>query len=176
MTYNLSKQVVKRMRRYLEDMLEAKADLSWPTQRPDSLAYRIREALAAAQAHQEYAMFHELRVNYEISAKKGWVEARWMGATEMFERTEVYVPQRIVVTEVRDPHGIVGAAIKLEPKANEIYFPNAVLSNRDKLIIYRWTLQEDVRWKFIDQGDEGATLTRKEVDEILLWEPEGIEG
>lgn len=173
MTYNISKSVVVRMKRYLDDMLEAKRNLTWPSERPDSLAYRIREALAAVQHYDDYTRYHDLRHNFQISAQQGYVEAKWIGIGGVNdpEATEVLAPDRIVLDEIESIQGVVGSAVKMEARADEIYYPNVHPTETEKRVLYDWTKQ--TRWKFIDQEDEGITLTRRRVDDILIWQPGG---
>ena len=49
MPYNISKGVVHRNKRYLDDMLEARKTLTWHTHDAQALSKKIREALFAAQ-------------------------------------------------------------------------------------------------------------------------------
>lgn len=159
------------MKRYLDDMLESKRNLTWPSERPDSLAYRIREGMAAAQHYDEFTRYHELRANFQISAQKGYVEARWIGAGGWGreQEEEVLAPDRLVLDEVTSIQGVVGAAVKMEARADEIYFPKVQPTEAQKKVLYDWT--QGNRWVFLDQEDQGITLTRRRVDDMLVWRP-----
>ncbi|KKL91267.1 hypothetical protein LCGC14_1896350 [marine sediment metagenome] len=176
MVYNISKAVVHRNQRYLDDMLESKSTLTWPTHDAKTLTYKIREALYAAQKHPEFRQYHPLKNWFRIRSRGGggWVEAEYIGPIQN-SLGDVHTPEGYVEPDVVDVESIVGSCIKLSHFANEIFFPKANLSNEGRLALYRWGKKED--WKLIDHGPEGVTMTRKRgVDELFLWSPEGDDG
>ena len=168
MAYNTSKASVRRIKRHIDDMIVAARTITWPAKEPRKFAYHIREAIFAARHHPEYEKYAALRVDYKIYSHRGYVEARYQG-TPIDEVVTVTAPERMTITEITDAPGIVGAAIKFEPRTDEIYFPNAVLNDDEKLSVWRWGRMEG--WALIDQEDEGVTLTRREVEKIFLWQP-----
>ena len=168
MTYNTSKACVHRMKRYLDDMLVAGRTITWPAKKPRQFAYKIREAIYAARHHPEFENYAALRVDYKIYSHAGFVEARYQGEP-ISEAELVQAPDRMTIEEVTDAPSVVGATIKFTSKADELYFPNAQLSENDKLSVWKWGKMEG--WALIDQEDEGITLTRRAVDKIFLWTP-----
>lgn len=207
MPYNVSKGVVVRNHRYLQDMAEAKRTLMWPSADPKRLAYRIREAMYATQYHDEFKGLVWLRDFYEIGVEQGAVRARWMGPEhegEPFKRKgglkrgqpspptngkgyplppelggyqSGAIPHDppmgpLAVMELRDVttlEGVVGAGIRFKEEAEEIKLPSAILGHDAKMKLWRWG--QTSGWRFIDHEEDGITLTRKPVDEELLWSP-----
>ena len=169
MPYNTSKACVKRQQTYLDDMLNAKKTISWPARDAHTFARKIREAMFAAKCHDEYERYHDLKAFYRIRPRKGWVEAEYLGHTE---ESRAQVPERMVVEEVIDVHGAVGACIKLAPKSDELNFPNAILGKKERLAIYEWGIKQEPKWKLISHENAGITMTRKRgVDPVFLWSP-----
>lgn len=173
MSYNLSINVCKRNRRYYEELDQARGtDVSWPVKsREEALKFarRLREAFSAAAHHPDYAKYAELRDMYEFQARDGWVRAYWMGPRDD-DIGSATRPERMELGEAESVMAVVGAAIKFKERADEIYFPNAVLEDRmDKVKLWRWCQQAS--WKYIDQYDAGLTLTRRQVDPVLLFDP-----
>lgn len=172
MAYNTSRACVLRMRKYLNDMRQARRTIGWPATQsmPASiLARRIREALYAAQQHEEFADFHSLRDLYKISPGQGWVEARWT----MPEAGEVIVPERKVIEEVNNTEGIVGACVQFAQTANELFFPKVVdLPEEKLLLLFKWATTQQPKWNIINHYEEGLTLTRRETNPEFFWRPE----
>jgi hypothetical protein len=169
MVYNISKGVVHRSQRYLDDMLNAGKTLTWPTRKPSVLAYKIREALFAAQKHPEFTPYHKLKSWYRIHTRSGWVEAEYVGPIS--GSNDVHAPEGMTLSAYRTVEELVGACIKFERKADEIYFPNANLGEEQKELLYKWG--GGAGWKLIDHGETGVTMTRKDdVEELFLWKPE----
>lgn len=170
MPYNTSRAVVIRMQRYLDDMLNAGRTISWPSKEPKVLSRKIREGFAAAGRYDEYERYHGLKAWFRIKPMKGWVEAEYLGTEG---ESVVNTPEKLVVEEVLDVQGAAGACIKFEAKSDELHFPNAVLSNRGRLTIYKWGLGQVPKWHLISHEDAGITMTRKRgVDQAFLWSPE----
>lgn len=175
MAYNTSKHCVVRMKRYLNDMAEAKKTITWPASDPRKMAYHIREAMYASQRYPEFKAFHGLRDWYRISPRQGWVEAEYLGLDEGDRPAKVNIPERLTVGEVEDVHGVVGACIKFAEKADEIYFPNVKkLKEEEKLAVHQWGKGSSPPWQLIDHEEAGVTMTRKQgVNEMFIWRPEG---
>lgn len=183
MAYNKSKNAVVRMRRYLDDMV-AMRTITWVSPNPEVLARRIREALAASELYRDtWPQYIGLKPQFQIRAKQGYVEAKFLmeglipvGLPEGGQANVIggiaSVPVPRVIDTMMDLAGIVGTAIELAQKTNELTFPKVSLSYADKLKLYRWTKEDKTGWKFIDQLEEGITLTRRPVGSIYLWEPD----
>ena len=168
MVYNTSQACVRRHERYLQDMLQAEATLTWPASDAEVFARKLREAMFAAQKHPEYTHFHRLRDLYRIRPMNGWVEAQWLGPPAAVKASK---PTLMRIEEAINAQGVVGACIKFAPKGNEINFPNAVLTEDEKLAVYAWGMGEVPQWQLISHDNEGVTMTRKPVDQVFLWKP-----
>lgn len=167
MGYNLSRGPIVRMERYLQDMAEAKKTFVWLTDNPSSLAYRIREALAGAKHHEEFAHYDKLRHIFKIREEEGAVKAVYVGA----EYSHPVLPEKLTVDlAITSALGVVGAAIKLGAQTDEVHFTNADLSKEESKTLYTWTQTND--WTYIDHYDGTLTLTKSKVDADLIWRPE----
>lgn len=173
MPYNTSRRVVERNRGYLDAMVNARRTLTWPTTNPEKLAYRVREALAAARKYPEYGLYHELSIFYKIRVMSGWVEAEYIGPAP--EQTTPSSLANMSVEEVEDANGVVGACIKFGSRTDELHFPNAVMEKNELHAVYSWGRNNKPRWKLIAHGDKGVTMTRKDVEEAFLWTPDDKE-
>ncbi len=175
MPYNISKGVVHRNQRFLDDMLHGKKTLTWPAHDSGILAYKIREALFAAQRHPEFMPYHVLKNWYRIHARLGWVEAEYIGP--IISEQDVQAPTNLTLGRYTSVEEIVGACIKFVRTADELHFPDAQLSVEDRTMLYRWGKTNIEKgqpdWNLIDHGEGGVTMTRKKgVEEMFLWKPE----
>jgi hypothetical protein len=154
-------------------MKESKATLTWPTSEPHIFARKLREAMAAAQHYPEFEPFHDVRDFYRIRPRRGWVEAEWIGPVT--GAGTAHKPSHFQVEEALDAQSVVGACIKFEGKANELHFPNAVLSEHDKGVVFTWGMGEVPQWRLIVHDKEGITMTRKKgVDPLFFWQPQEV--
>ncbi len=170
MVYNISKGVVHRNQRFLDDMLHGKRTLTWPARHPSVLAYKIREALNAVQKYPEFTPYHPLKDWYRLHLRTGWVEAEYIGP--LFNQ-EVHAPEGLTLEGARTVEEVVGACIKFSVSADELHFPKAVLSIKDKTALFRWGKQGEPPWMLINHDEVGLTMTRKRgVEEAFFWEPE----
>lgn len=197
MGYNLSRRVCERNKRLLEKMLEKKATFKIPAENPKKKAFAIREALEAVHHNDGYAeLYGELDKLYRINTLVNCVEIEYLivnnkptpeseikkGETVTAtaqEKIQIVVENletpkgEIHLVEVRDILAIIGSVIKLGDKADELFFPDAYLDDDEKLKLYNWVKNKG--WKFIDHLDAGITLTKKEINEFVLWEPTDIQ-
>jgi hypothetical protein len=177
MGYALSRSSVIRNREQLEQLLQMQTTLVFKTANPQRLAYKLREAIAAAQMFEEFSDLASIRHMYKFKARSGEVIALYdyepstEGQTiegKRFERKPP-VPEKKVVPGVINLVEILVAAIKMMEES-EILFPNAAISEEDKGKMFEWAVENS--WKFIDHGEGGLTLTRKKVPEEILWKPQ----
>lgn len=170
MPFNISKAVVHRSRRYLDDMLQAKRTLTFPAHDGAKLAYQIREARYAALRHPEFAQYHPLKEWYRIRDKGTYVEAEYIGPIAPTEHQSFTQTQQ-TITEVNTLEQVVGACIKFSAESDEIIFPNVVLNEAELGVLYEWS--KTAGWKIIWQEDAGVTMTKRKVDDIFIWRPQG---
>ncbi len=192
--YNRSLATCLRMEEYLRELHDAQTTLDFFTNQPEVLAYKLREAMYAAQYHKDFLHIGKLRGKYKFLALDAKVRARWMsvdkpqmrfldrpGPTgearspdspeeaqfgDFMSRTLDTVP----VPEVRELMGVLAATMKYIPANEEVYFPNAILRESELRRLYVWAKEQGL--KIINNEDQGVTLTKKKVDEELVWQPD----
>lgn len=176
MPYNTSEAAAMRMKRYLDDMKDGRDVIRWPTREPQKLAHRIREAIAAArhQAREKgksvWIPYTELKYFYQLHAKDGFVEARWIGPEGGPKLEHAKIPKPETVKDVRDLQSIVGVILEMNQDAIEIHFPDAELTKDGLMTLHKWCGKND--WTLIDEHENGVTITQRKVDDILAWDPE----
>jgi hypothetical protein len=167
MPYNISKACVNRSMKYLNELLEKKRTVTFPAHAPGRLTYQLREAVYAAVRHPEFKRYHCLYEDYRFHPRTGWVEAEFIGASDGAGPA----PPAVTVAEAKQLLEVVGACIKFGPKADELYFPSAILSVEDLKTLVVWGKTDG--WKLISHDEKGITLTRRAgVDEAFLWRAE----
>lgn len=166
MSYNLSRASVERMRHYLEVLLEPGSH-TFADENPSSLAYRLREAIMAAEGNEAFAHYANLRGRHRIRVRPGKIicEAISHGAVRLVDGA--YPISSMHVEDVKDLVAVLGAAAKYS-HCHELIFSNAFLTFADRQVLFDWTTDKD--WQFIDHEGAGLTLTKHEVDPDLLWE------
>lgn len=169
MPYTLSRSVVERHKRFLDDMKNARRSLAWPAKEPKKLAYKIRNAMNAADAYLEFKEYHGLKYLYRISQRHpDRVEAIWLGD----EDGPPIMVKPMTLPDVTDAESVVGACLTKGIEASEIYFPNAIFP--DKVLDLLWKWGKQTGWRLISHGPRGTTMTRNpNVDEEILWKPRG---
>lgn len=181
MPYNKSYGTIRRMRDYLERMRVRRGDISFPAENPRSLAYKLREAMYAAQFHKEkgdhYEDYANLRHFYELQEKPGRVVCRWLGeptghSVEEGEPSPKTEAPPMQVDDATTLTNIVGALLKYEEVADEIQFPNAALDNPDKARLL--DLAHEKGWEIIDHDEAGLTLTQRNVPEAVTLTKEQL--
>lgn len=170
MSYNISKTGIDKMLHYLDILVESElSEVVFETENPPQLAYRMREAMFAAQNYSDYSQYHGLRQEYRVFVNVHAVTCR----RGMLKGEHLRQPAReigsIHLAEINLLTGVLGAAIRFKI-AKQLVFPNVKLIHEDKMRLYEWVATRD--WQYIDHRGEGLTLTKNEVDEDLLWTPE----
>lgn len=190
--YNVSKATCVRMKRYLEQ-LQLEETMEFPSDDPEKLAYRIREAVYASAFHPEFKHFARFRYLYRFEILKDRVRAKVMlpekataqpeglddsvddltpdkvAEIDNFGKKIRDVLSTVTVTNVEELSGILGAVLKYGKENPEIYFPNAVLEEADLDRLWRWASVKG--WKIVNNEDAGVTLTKKDVPEEVTWQP-----
>lgn len=177
MGYNKTIGPPRRMKEFLEKLLSRKRSMSFATDNPSSLAYKLREAIHASQFHDKYEHYHRVSSLYKFEEHPGEVRAVYVGVKPRTVKegedgeAEQEAPERpaMNVEEVQTLEGVVGAAMEYGGSTDEIRFPNAVLPPGQKEKLFAWTDEND--WRIIDQDEGGLTLTRRDVPEEITWSP-----
>ena len=165
MSYNLSRASVERMRHYLDVLLEPGSH-TFAAENPSSLAYRLREAMMAAEGVEAFSHYAGLRGKHRIRVRPGKVICEAIGV----ERALIdgaYPISSMHVEDAKTLVAVLGAASKYS-SCHELVFPNATLTFENRKVLFDWTT--DKEWKFVDHEGAGLTLTKHEVDADLLWE------
>ena len=177
MGYNLTRHSIRRNRPQLDQLYELKKTISFVTQNPHRLAYKLREAIAACGEFEELEDYHSVLSLYTIKVRNRSVLAEFSDVhIGVSPGKNVDEPDPIVVEPVRTEPGplslidVLGEVVGNEVE-EEIHFPNALLPPEDKVKLLDWTRQNPP-WAFISHGDKGITITGLEVDPELLWSPE----
>lgn len=188
MGYNLSKATVRRNLPQLEQLRDAKKTLFLPSSNPERLAYKLREAMRAAEKHEEdFPGFTQLRQQYRLRALEEGVICEWLISSpikgvvlgqegepesrppESSPSRTSQKPYKKTLPEVEDSVDMLASALTFSGES-ELHFPNVQLSHDDKERIAGWC--EGQEWKLIDHHDAGATLTKFDVDPSILYTPE----
>jgi len=181
MGYNLTVKTVERMRDKLEVLYETRQTRDFPSSNPRSLAYKLREAIRASAIHNKYRHFSELSFIYKIRTLEGSVRAEYQGfkphaelvrpAREEDPGSEVIVQaETLHIPEADTLFDIFGAGLKFSQGTPEIHFPHIQLEHPELESLLIWCSQ--FGWKLINHGEGGITLTKRDVDEAILWRPE----
>ena len=197
MGYNRSSLVVQRFIEILDQLLEAAhsgTSLRFSSLTPHKLAYRLREALKAAQSHEDYRHYYDIIWPvFQFREAPGAVIAHYVGQQEDFSslsgtplsESPTFSKQQIRASEAR-PHlkqfpsvtsltDIVATALSFSSE-DELFFPSATLSDDEKKKLHRWTHSNaGSAWTFIDHSsgndDGGITLTQHDVDPDIAFHP-----
>ena len=171
MGYSTSIRAVKKMENYLTQMVNSSEKITWVTDDPSQLAYRILNAFHAAKYNalnsrkepvEPYASYARLKSKFTIKTGKGTVIAE---PTEIipFEAIK-HGLNRITIPNLSTHLEVIGAA--LAHKAPEMFFPNVV--DEDELpLIYVWGSKHGY---YLIPSDDGLTLTQTDPGE-LAWNP-----
>lgn len=202
MGYNLSKSSVIRSKPDLELLYKAKKTVKFPTPRPDQKVRRLREAIAAAEVHEEFRYLYEgIYGQYRFKLEPGYLVAIYQGG----ESTGIIVEdpndgdigeyenmknsgdgakangngeeegKRLIIETAFNLIEVLGS-ILANLDSQELTFPNAVLDESEKIKIYGWTREsEHCEWNLIDSGDKGITLTKDKVPHEITFMPPGEE-
>lgn len=174
MGYNISRHSVLRHRPQLDQLLETKQSVMFKSPRPERLAYRLRQAVAAASQLEEFSKYAELRVLYKfrVEVEQKAVIAEYQAVSEgeiIGQMSSIKRPGRKVLPEAMSLMDVIGAGLKFENE-EELHFPNVWLELEERERLFKWT--SDTTWSYISHEDAGLTLTKKPVPEEVKWTPQ----
>jgi hypothetical protein len=170
MGYNLHKDVIERMKSYLDAMASSSEDVEWATDDP-MLAYRIREAIASAK-YNRISQYSGLSSKFIVRLMKGKVVAQLRDRlSRPFDSEEAKkAMSRVVLHDVTSMTGIVGAAIS--NKVDELYFPNVLATDKGSLDkLYNWNETTKSGYLIVDHVEAGITLTKNKQLKELAYVP-----
>jgi hypothetical protein len=176
--YTISRASVVRNLDQLEHLYKLKTTLIFKNvANPQRLAYKLREAIAAAKHYEEFAHLADLDFMYqfrigvnEVVAQYEVLEKQPTKAQDSQVTPKPKMPEKKTIPDAISLIDVLGFVLKF-PKEHEILFPNAVLEADEKQRLYEWTQGDSIEWKFIDHEESGVTLTKKSVPEEVLWAP-----
>lgn len=163
MPYSKNLNSITRVKKILDQMVEAKTNLSWPNHNPHMLAYRIREAMTLAEKV-HYAPYHILKAKYIIRNKGSRVLAELREIDSVLETLQA-AHTRVTLEQLSSLIEIIGGVI--HAKAEEMFFPDADLSAEETNRLYLWCKEKDY---FLIVAERGITITKTDPGEAK-WEP-----
>lgn len=189
MGYNLTIGPPRRMEDYLKKLLHRKETIRFATDDPHSLAYKLREAIAASAEHERFIQYAKLKDMYKFRNQGDHVLAEYQRtfpqervdgkdlAPELDEDDDAPEapepepgPSEMEVPEAESLTEVVSFVLERGGQYSELIFPNATLMTPHLRRLHGFTKDRD--WSIIERGEEGITLTRREVPEEITWTPE----
>lgn len=131
--YSKSKRAVRKVQLYLDQMVAAEMNITFPDNDPTRLAYRIRDGIKAARSFPDSERYAKLSTKFIIRVQSGGVKCELRDDLSDMKSTMHNV---ISIEGVSDTLGIIGAAIK--HKADVLNFPDARYSNLNLTPIENW--------------------------------------
>jgi hypothetical protein len=158
------------MANYLDILADSSAEaIVFPCEHSGQFAFQLRQAFFAARHHDEFGLYHGLKDDYRVHAGIAQVTCKRVQKDGEHFRVDAAIVGQLRLEEITSLTGVFGAAIRFK-NVEELWFPSCNLIPKDRLRVYEWTASRD--WQYIDHLGSGMTLTKKEVDEDLLWSPE----
>lgn len=183
MGYNISRHSVIRNQPQLDELLEAKRDVLFPTSTPRNLAMKLWEALKSAEEFPEFQKYVKLKIMYEFRQVEDGVLCKYLiddtmpaeKVKEIEEKPKAKASTRKPSSRLECPdamniYEVMGFALEHD-NVEEIHFPDAILPPKSSQLLWEWTQKDDVEWQFISHDTAGVTLTKKAVPHEILWEP-----
>lgn len=168
MPYNVSMQSVDRVRKLLDEMIEASADLTWVTNEPIKLSYQLREGMRAALVlgaiDKTLHKYSILRTKYLIRVRGSNLVVAELRYGNIISAAST-LPTVMTLNTVTSITEAVGAA--LEFKHETMLFPSLVPNDSELIQLYNWC--QTSGYHIINHEENGLTLTKKESE--LAWTP-----
>lgn len=162
MGYSKNEAAITRVKSLLDQMVASKTDLTWPTKDAHMLGYHLREAMTLAKKIGR-SPYDLLKDRWTIRNRGDRVVA------ELKEIESVQALQTLMskmeLPELHTVVEIVGAAIAHE--AGQIYFPDAVLDEKQAHELYNWTSKNGYH---LIVAEVGVTITKNDPGEAA-WTP-----
>lgn len=162
--YSQNEAAINRVQALLDQMVVTDTDLSWPTKDAHMLGYHLREAMTLAKRIGK-SPYDTLKDKFTIRNRGDRVVAE-LKVKEGIEALQSLM-SKVELSDVTSTVEIVGAAI-VHSQATELYFPDAVLTDEDKLALWKWSSKNEY---YIIVAEIGVTLTKKDPGEVA-WTPE----
>lgn len=155
MGYNTSKSSVIRNKAQLERIMKEKRTLLFGHSDPDRLAYKLREALAAAQYHEEYFHIYEALAPFVtfrrhpegvLAVYEDWGKVHLIGKSP-----EDQPKQPLILNDILELAEVIGALIQ-HAHEEEILFKELPLPDSQLKSLYAFS--SDQGWRIVKKGDD----------------------
>lgn len=167
MGYSRNPAVIDRVKPLLDQMITAQSSLAWPSKNSHMLGYYIREAMTLAK-RKKVEPYHELKDRFVIRDKGDRIVAELKTPATIEALREAMA--KVVLAELVSLYEVIGGAVNT--KADELYYPDADLSQDDLAKLYAWAVNN--KYFLIVSEEDGVTLTREDPGE-LKWTPEDLQ-
>lgn len=168
MTYSKNPRAILIVKDQLDQLVPATNDITWITDDPVTLAYRLRQAFNVAQSFKtNFSQYSKLKDQYIIKVERNRVTAklRIVDAKPLVLDPQEFkksIPK--LTSPLTDVFSMVGLLIANQYE--EVWFNEAELSSDDLTKLYKWTSSNGYS---IINGN-GITVTKKDCGE-LEWKP-----
>ncbi len=168
MGYSKSPKAILRVKSHLDMLVASTKRVTFTSNDPAELAYRIQNGMFAAKYQVEhekkgepFITYAKLKSKYIIKIGNGVVVAEPRDIE--LSLAEAAGMERMVLPQVTETLAVIGAAI--QHQASEMYFPDA----GEEIVpqLYAWASSNKY---YIIPSDDGITLTRNDPGE-LAWNP-----
>jgi hypothetical protein len=170
MGYSTSRRAVRKVLSHLDRLVVSRKEVSWASNEPGRLAYRLREAFHAAKFYDDFTKYSKLNERWVIRVTEGRVVAAPVEIKEVITAGEKSISHgekpTTIVDDVISLHAIIGYMIQSE-NLIEVYFPNAGLMEADLHRLNRWAMGS--AYTLISHEQGGLTLTTLPVPEGLAF-------
>lgn len=160
MGYSKNIKMIERVRPLLDQMLNAKTNLVWPSRNAHMLGYQIREALTLAKKN-KVEPYDALKDKFVIRNKGDHILAE----LRLVEVSIEAVLSKVTLEGLVSLMEIVGGAIN--HRADEMYFPSADLEPEEIEKLFIWAQKNEY---FLIAAETGVTLTKNDPGEAK-WTP-----
>lgn len=171
MAYSKSVKALNRVREYLDQMLASSSHIQWQVDKPNELAFRIREGINVAKQRAKdvdspnrntFIQYAQLSAKFIVRVGVGVVIAE---PRDIMLETPKEAISKQVLPGLSSDMEIVGAAII--HKTPVMFFPDATTESDELNVIHTWAKKHDY---FLVSSEEGLTLTKTDPGEIA-WHP-----
>lgn len=186
MGYSTNVRVCIRMKPLLDRLESSEGNLLFRTNKPRSLAYKLREACFASRFHDDFQKYIHLGKEFSFRESTNGVLAVKKSEPRRLRDQPLHIEadpeEAIVGREIKDAFDtatipeaknladVIGATIKYGVHSTEVFFPSVALEPNDLARLFRWA--EPNGWKIIWHEEEGVTLTQRSIPDELAWKPE----
>lgn len=168
MGYSTSPFTIKRVEKFLKEMVTTEHDLAWPTKNAHMVSYYIRQALTVAKT-QGIDPYNTLKDRFIIRNRGDKVVAELRDLSTSTEALK-HTMSQMTISDARSTMEIVGACIT-NKTAEQLHFPNASLTKEELKTLYKWISETELY--LIVSDVEGITILKNNPGAVA-WTPESL--